>query len=126
MAERARVRNASSEKQVKNAEAQLRREAVQQDERLREIMATYNGRWWMWEHIASTGAFGSPSDPSTNRTFENIGRQDVGRTLWAQLGTVCPEQYVLMQSENMQRVERRTEPKARAADPIEETEDDGN
>jgi hypothetical protein len=70
------------------------------DAALAEVMATADGRLWMWRRLAACGVFRSSWDPDAARMSFNEGRRDVGLQLLADINRICPDQFGPMQKEN--------------------------
>lgn len=122
--QRALVRNASDPKQVKSAGDKAKFAQEQADNRLRAMMDTYDRRWWMWDHLGTFGIYDGHEEYSA-KIYGMQGQRALGVRLLANLIRVCPDEYLLMQRENMDRDAKTVEPKARTDAPIED-EDDGN
>lgn len=80
-----------------------------QSARTKFVMSTPEGRSFVWDVLASTGLFRQSYVPDSNGTAFNEGQRSVGLRMYADLETHCPEQYLLMQREAVQRaqIERR-------------------
>lgn len=70
------------------------------DDGLKWIMATPQGRRWMWHHLSSLGPFQSPFGVDPHMTYFAGGRQNVGLQLIAEIHRVSPAQYTVMSQEN--------------------------
>lgn len=121
---RALVRNASSPKQVRRAAEQDRFTAEAEAARLTALMSTYDNRWWMWDHLRTFGIYDA-REAFSAEVYALQAKRSLGVQLLEKLLTICPDQYLLMQQENIDRDKKKIEPKARTEDPIED-DDDGN
>lgn len=120
--ERALVRNAGSAKQVRAAREseQFAREAA--DLRLAGILGTYDGRWWMWDHLGTYG-IRDAREVYSAEIYGMQGKRTLGVQLEHQIIRVAPDAYLLMQKENIEREKQKIEPKARTDDPLEDEDD---
>lgn len=99
-----RVGNAADKEQVRKARRSERNDRVDRDHRLQFVMSTETGRRFMWDDVLSRfGTFESVWDASNNQTFFNIGRQDLGHEWMGDVMRVCPNEYLLMQTEALRR-----------------------
>ncbi len=124
-AQRPLVRNASSEKQVTRAGQSADYARTKADDRLRQIMERYDGRWWMWDHLAALGPFASIFVTSSE-IYYRAGRQDAAHELIADITRVCPDLFVQMQHENITRETAKHAAPTRTENQTTEDEDDGN
>lgn len=84
----------SDEKGVRDREKDLENQATSLDFALRDIMSTPSGRAWVWSVLEQASMFGNAFDPdSAVQTAFNLGEQNVGKKLLAQIVKVCPELY---------------------------------
>lgn len=76
---------------------------------LKLVMSTPEGRRNTWRTLAKCGVHRQSYVPDSNGTAFNEGQRSVGLWLYENLETHCPEQYLLMQREAVQRaqIERR-------------------
>lgn len=66
---------------------------------LREIMASSNGRLWMWQFLSSCGLF-SVVFNGNSRDYFNLGARSAGMPVMAEIQKNCLEEYILMAKEN--------------------------
>lgn len=73
------------------------------------VMSTPEGRRNTWRVLSKCGQFRQSYIPDSDATTFNEGQRSIGLWLYADLETHCPEQYLLMQREAVQRaqIERR-------------------
>lgn len=100
MERRALVRNAGSERQVRRA-ARTERE---RDERFRDgllaVMSTPRGRAFVWGLLEEAGVYRSVWDQHGQQMARNVGRQDYGHWLLAELLETDEGLYQLMERES--------------------------
>ena len=65
---------------------------------LRQIMASPDGRAWLWELLSSCEIF-SPCFTGNSTTFFNEGKRAVGLPVFHQVTDQFPDQYLLMARE---------------------------
>lgn len=70
---------------------------------LRQIMASPDGRAWLWGLLSSCEIF-SPCFTGNSTTFFNEGKRAVGLPVFHQVTEDFPEQYLLMAKEAKQNV----------------------
>ncbi|CAB5083034.1 hypothetical protein IST4116A_01210 [Burkholderia cenocepacia] len=70
---------------------------------LRQIMASPDGRAWLWALLGSCEIF-SPCFTGNSTTFFNEGKRAVGLPVFHQVTEEFPEQYLLMAKEAKQNV----------------------
>jgi len=67
---------------------------------VKRIMSDTEGRGWMHDLLESCFIFGEPFvQGSPDATVYNLGRQNVGKQIFADVVTECPTQYVQMMQE---------------------------
>jgi hypothetical protein len=95
------VRNAADPEQVRKASVVERELLDLQDDDLRAVMATADGRRFIWRTLGYCGMYRESFVPGrpAHDLFHAAGQRSVGLWINAQLFRVCPEQYLLMQSE---------------------------
>lgn len=81
------------------------REVEQEQRRLNAIMATEDGRAWMWDHLANCGVFHSTYTQNPHDTAFNEGRRSIGLRLIADLRELSFRLYQQMEMEAMARLE---------------------
>ena len=95
------VGNASDEEQVKKADKKVRRREDIDVEDVKYIMATPQGRRFVWKYLSICGVFGlSFSGESTHETAFKEGQRLVGNTLLGDINTACPDAYFQMIEES--------------------------
>lgn len=67
---------------------------------LRYVMATKEGRAWMWSMLDFCGPFRTSYVPDSDRTLFNEGQSNIGKWILAQLRRHCLSEYTLMEKEN--------------------------
>jgi hypothetical protein len=65
-----------------------------------QLMASADGRLWVWRKLAACGVFHSSWDAHGGRMSFNEGRRDIGLHLLGDINRLCPELYGQMQKEN--------------------------
>ncbi len=74
---------------------------------LREIMATPQGRGWLWRRLEACHIFGNTFfGEETHRSAFAQGQENVGRRLWADVQEASLELYVKMCAEQKAETER--------------------
>ena len=81
------------------------RDQEQEQRRLNAIMATEDGRAWMWDHLANCGVFHSTYTQNPHDTAFNEGRRSIGLRLIADLRELSFKLYQAMEMEAMLRLE---------------------
>lgn len=104
MAERpAEVTNAANPDQVRGSRRRSQRREVRFLDALREVMRTPAGRLVFGERdlglLARCGIFGSPLHSAGSMLYYNVGRQDMGREILAQLLAADETLYETMERE---------------------------
>lgn len=94
------VKNAASKKQVESAEAKERRLFDQRRNDLLAVMATPQGRRFLWRLLAKCNAFSSVFETSA-RIHYNSGRQDVAFDLLREIDAADPDMFFKMRTENL-------------------------
>ena len=94
----ARNTKVGDEKSVKDRNRDLQNQQANLDLALRDIMATGQGRFWIWNLLSAAHVFGEVVDwtpeVGTRITDFNLGEQNVGKRVLAQIARVCPDSYV--------------------------------
>ena len=65
-----------------------------------ELMASADGRLWVWRMLGACGVFHSSWEPHSGRMSFNEGRRDIGLQLLTDITRVCPDLFGQMQREN--------------------------
>lgn len=89
----------ADEHQAQAAAARVR-EAEREAEDFKNLMAMELGRRFVWRLLDSTGVFRLSFNTDTLLMAFAEGRRNEGLRLLAQIHSLCPEQYPLMQKEN--------------------------
>lgn len=97
--DRVQVRNAGDRRQVRAAGRLERVREERWIDNLREVMATPQGRIVMWELLRRAGIYRSVFNTHGSVQSYNVGRQDFGHELMAELLRLGDEPYLLMESE---------------------------
>lgn len=83
--------NAANEKQVESAKAREKRVLEQQADDLRNLLTIPAFRRYVWRLIGERCKFmESPGSNNGSVQSANVGRQDVGRELWAEIESIDP------------------------------------
>lgn len=78
-----------------------RREKMAADDGLRQAIATYEGRQFIWRILELSRAVGHNAFAATpEATAFNCGQQNVGQQILAQLLEIAPDAYIQMIKEN--------------------------
>ncbi len=107
MEDRALVRNAADRKQVGIA---AKREAQDRENELadlRSVLATVEGRRFVWRMLEHCRVFGSVFDLDATRIAFNAGRQDVGHYLMSEVTTADEQRLLEMMQESQAREMKR-------------------
>ena len=80
-------------------------ETEREQRRLNAIMATEDGRAWMWDHLANCGVFASTYTQNPHDTAFNEGRRSIGLRLIADLREHALKLYQKMESEALARLQ---------------------
>lgn len=99
MTERALTQNASSGKQVRRAGQREKRAARQRAIDTVAVMATAEGRRFVWWLLGRAGVTESVLRDGETRALYWAGRQDMGHELQHHVITTDPDTYLLMQRE---------------------------
>lgn len=91
--------NASDTRQIKAATKRSKSDRSMDDGVLLSLMTTPNGRAWMWRLIARCHAFRTPYTGENNATNFQLGEQNIGLELIADLLRACPDQFIFMMRE---------------------------
>lgn len=103
--------NAGSVKQVKERNRKIDLRQQQTDQDLRDLLNNPQFRRYIWQVInEKCGLMRTPFNPNgTNQTYF-IGRQDVGRELWAELARIDPKVIPQMMLEHHQAQTQEADP----------------
>ncbi len=83
----------------KQVRAAIKRAKLAADDIL-AVLATLDGRRWMWQFLGMCGAYATPFDSNPYTTAFLCGKQDVAHRVMAEILSKCPDTYALMQKEN--------------------------
>lgn len=86
MTERALVANAASAKQVKNAGRKENDRRARELDDLRAVMTMPEGRRLIWRLLGFCGFGENPTHQRGDMTHQNIGKADVARMLYSEMG----------------------------------------
>jgi hypothetical protein len=95
----AEVKNTADEEQVKEAAKRERYKTRQEDDDIRSVMATPQGRRVFWRLLCHCGTFETVFTGNSESTAYNSGKQDVGHFIMATLSDTCPNEFDLMSKE---------------------------
>lgn len=91
--------NASDTRMIRAAQKRSKTDRALDDGVLTMIMTTPNGRAWMWRLIARCHAFKTPYTGDDAATNFQLGEQNIGLELIADLLRACPDQFIFMMRE---------------------------
>ncbi|CNK23315.1 Uncharacterised protein [Yersinia frederiksenii] len=63
------------------------------------LMGTVEGRRFIWRLLSLSGVFTTSFTGETNSTMFNEGRRNYGLTLFSDVMTACPDEYLIMANE---------------------------
>lgn len=86
--------NAADRKSIRAAEKAAALAERNRGEVLISLMATNNGRKFVWDWLESLHIFGTPVDPDTHRTYFLLGEQNAGKRLLDSILQWCPDQFI--------------------------------
>ena len=92
--------DASDPKQVNNARKKAKRIKYNKQEVIKALMGLAEGRIWVNDFLNQTYVHGNPvvqGDPYL--THFNLGQQNVGKILLADVIEACPDEYIRMLQE---------------------------
>jgi hypothetical protein len=95
------VQNVASRKQVESAKDKERRQGMRASNDLRAILATVEGRRFMWRLLGRCKTFSSIYEASA-RIHYNAGQQDIGHNLLIEIDEADPEAFFKMRNEAQQ------------------------
>jgi hypothetical protein len=79
--------------------ARLRGELkTRQDDDLRTVMGTEQGRRFIWDLLGDAGVYRT-SFTGNSETFFNEGKRQIGLAILARITETCPGEYLKMQQE---------------------------
>jgi len=94
------VKNAASEKQVKEAAGKENRLRERELNEMRVILSTKEGRRFLWRLMGKCKTFNSIYESSAKIHY-NSGQQDIGHYLLAEIDQADPEMFFKMRNENL-------------------------
>lgn len=92
--------DASDSKQVQKSIKDSKSKAEVREEGLRQLLASQQGRAWLWGLLSDCDPYHTPFSQDALMTAFNCGRQDVGLKLIAEIHKVAAEQYLVMAKES--------------------------
>lgn len=93
--------NSGDPEQVKSKKTRAKHAEDQHKNDLRAIMATVGGRRYLWALMGACGVFSDTGSVDPLLVGRFLGRRSLGLELLAEVMTICPDEYLLMQSEAM-------------------------
>ena len=91
----------SNRKDIRRAEKAARLAERARIDYIKRIMSDTAGREWLHRLLESCYIFGEPFiRGAPDATAWNLGRQNVGKEIFADVVTNCPTQYVMMMQES--------------------------
>lgn len=99
MSEKVYVKNASDEKQVKDAEYKVKSGRERDLEDVMYILSSKQGRRFIWRYLTECGIF-QTSFTGNSTTFFKEGERNVGLKLMTDINESSPDAYVLMMKES--------------------------
>lgn len=96
---RALVRNAADKEQVKQAKETEQFIAERDQNDLRLVLSSKEGRRMLWRFLSTCGVFQSIYDGHGGRMSFNAGRHDLGLWLMGQIIAADQSAYLVMQAE---------------------------
>lgn len=92
--------NAASAQEVKEQERRRKNAALIAQDDLRFVMASDKGRRFVHGLIEFCGPFRSAFSTNGSQENFNLGQQNVGLKLFADIEAACPEKYLVMMEES--------------------------
>lgn len=90
----------SDKESVNKARKRSSRTRADRMEFITAAMTTEQGRAWFYDLLVFCRVFNSPMAEETNRTFFNLGIQNVGLRILDDIQTAAPDKYLPMVNEN--------------------------
>ena len=84
---------------VRRSKDRSQRIQARADAGFKDLMATPQGRGWVWSLLEECGMFRTSFDPSNSRTFFNEGMRNIGLRVMADVHRLTPDQYMVMVKE---------------------------
>lgn len=95
--------NAANEKQVESAKAREKRVLDRQADDLKTLLEQPAFRRYVWRLIGERcKLLESPGSNNGSVQSANVGRQDVGRELWAEIESIDPRLIPQMMTEHLE------------------------
>jgi hypothetical protein len=101
VSEKAIVKNAADEEQVKKAKSKVESRNDRRLNDVREVLNTKRGRRWYWSMMKFCRIF-ETSNADEHQIFYNEGMRNVGLKLLADVNEAAPEAYLVMLRENQE------------------------
>lgn len=95
------VRNAADPAQVRDARKRERRSAKRELDDMRAVLATDAGKRVLWRILDHCSPFATALGATDAITNFNVGRQDVGHFLYAQITEASPDAFIAMMRANI-------------------------
>lgn len=92
------------------------RDAIARENGLRLLLSTADGRRFVWLFLADCGVFRNPFTGNALNTAFAAGELNVGQRLLAEITEAAPEQFLLMQKENLDAERSRRDAASAATD----------
>lgn len=92
--------NAANEKQVAKAKKKEEIELVFQENSIRYVLASKEGRKFYWDLMCDCGIFTISAHASGSWTYYNEGKRSVGLKLLSKINDLDPKVYAQMVDEN--------------------------
>jgi len=93
------VRNASDEGQIKDAKIKVQLSREQEVNDLKFILATEQGRRFLWRTLEMCGVYRS-SFTASSETYFLEGQRNIGLKLLSEITDIDPDSYLKMIKEN--------------------------
>ena len=93
--------NSANPEHVKSKKTRAKHAEDQHKNDLRAIMATVGGRRYLWALLGSCGVFLDTAGTEPLLLGRFMGRRSLGLELLIEIMTICPDEYLVMQSEAM-------------------------
>lgn len=100
--------NTADRKSIRKAEKQARQSELARGEFIKWMMESTNGRQWVNDLLISCHIFHNPMNDSDRWTSFALGEMNIGQRILADIMLFCPDQYVIMQRESVERTLART------------------
>lgn len=97
------------EKSLAEERLKQRLNREQEAEDIKQVMSSEQGRRFIWLQLTHSGVFTSSFNHDPYITAFNEGNRNSGLTLFNDIITLCPEQYLLMAEEAREAQERNNE-----------------